>query len=255
MASASASLIGTVSNAVGEPIKRTSKTIRPKPKKVKPDTLSPVSDPISGTGPDTSFGTGEVVCQNDGIQAYKQQTLLAQTEPIYCDPELFVKRQIRRTVSLPFYKLSKTIVVAQLLRNELAKLVEGRCSIEGYICPDTVAISSYSCGTLAGSNIHFDIIADCLICYPDENSIITCVAKTITQAGVRAGAKDLERGKVSPIEVFLSRDMHASSRDLFSRIEENDILTVKIIGRRFVLHDTHITIIAMLLDVKKEYKV
>jgi hypothetical protein len=94
-----------------------------------------------------------------------------------------------------------------------------------------------------------------LICYPDENSIITCVAKTITQAGVRAGAKDLERGKVSPIEVFLSRDMHASSRDLFSRIEENDILTVKIIGRRFVLHDTHITIIAMLLDVKKEYKV
>ena len=47
MASASASLIGTVSNAVGETIKRTSKTIRPKPKKVKLDTLSPVSDPIN----------------------------------------------------------------------------------------------------------------------------------------------------------------------------------------------------------------
>jgi hypothetical protein len=94
-----------------------------------------------------------------------------------------------------------------------------------------------------------------LICYPDENAVITCVAKTITQAGVRSGAKDLERGKVSPIEVFLSRDMHASSRELFSRIEENDILTVRIIGRRFVLHDTHITIVAMLLDVKKEYKV
>ncbi len=244
-----------MSNAVGETIKRTSKTIRPKPKKVKPDTLSPVSDPISGTGPDTSFGTGEAVCQNDSIQLYKEQAPETEPESTYCDPKLFVKCQIRRTVSLPFYKLSKSIAVAQLLRNELAKLVEGRCSIEGYICPDTVAISSYSCGTLAGSNIHFDIIADCLICYPDENSIITCVAKTITQAGVRAGAKDLERGKVSPIEVFLSRDMHASSRDLFSRIEENDILTVKIIGRRFVLHDTHITIIAMLLDVKKEYKV
>jgi hypothetical protein len=253
MASASAALVGTVSNAVGETIKRTSKTIRPKPKKVKPDIPPQVSGPISGTG--TVFGTDEVVCQNDGIQACKQQTLLTETEPVYCDPELFVKRQIRRTISLPFYKLSKGIVVAQLLRNELAKLVEGRCSIEGYICPNTVAIASYSCGTLAGANIHFDIIADCLICYPDETSVITCVAKTITQAGVRACAKDLERGKVSPIEVFLSRDMHACSRELFSRIEENDILTVKIIGRRFVLHDTHITIIAMLLDVKKEYKV
>lgn len=256
MASASAS-DGFESNAVGTSIKRPSKTIRPKPKKVKPDSLSQVSGPTDGieTETETAFGTGEAVCQNAGIQVYKEQAPETEPEFTYCDPELFVKRQIRRTVSLPFYKITKGIVIAQLLRNELAKMVEGRCSIEGYICPDTVAISSYSCGTLAGANIHFDIIADCLICYPDENSVITCVAKTITLAGVRAGAKDLERGKVSPIEVFLSRDMHASSRDLFSRIEENDILTVKIIGRRFVLHDTHITIIAMLLDVKKEYKV
>jgi hypothetical protein len=78
------------------------------------------------------------------------------------------------------------------------------------------------------------------------------VAKTITQAGIRAGARSLEDGHVSPIEVFLSRDMHSSSRDLFSRIEEADILTVKIIGRRFVLHDTHVTIIAMVLDVEKQ---
>jgi hypothetical protein len=237
------------SDAVGAAIKRPSKTIRPKSKKVKPHT--PTTCDTDGTG----AGSGPL-CQSDDIQVYnKEQAPETEPEPTYCDPELFVKRQIRRTVSLPFYKITKGIVIAQLLRNELAKMVEGRCSIEGYICPYTVAISSYSCGTLAGANIHFDIIADCLICYPDENSVITCVAKTITQAGVRAGAKGLERGKVSPIEVFLSRDMHASSRDLFSRIEENDILTVKIIGRRFVLHDTHITIIAMLMDVKKEYKV
>lgn len=243
--SAASASVDFESHAVGAAIKRPSKTIRPKPKKLKSDTLSNASGPNDG------------LCQSEGIQVYKEQEQppVAEPESTYCDPELFVKRQIRRTVSLPFYKITKGIVVTQLLRNELAKMVEGRCSNEGYICPDTVAISSYSCGTLAGANIHFDIIADCLICYPDENSVITCVAKTITQAGVRAGAKDLERGKVSPIEVFLSRDMHASSRDLFSRIEENDILTVKIIGRRFVLHDTHITIIAMLLDVKKEYKV
>jgi len=169
-------------------------------------------------------------------------------EDAYCDPELFVKCQIRRKLSLPFYKITKDIVLAQILRIELAKLVEGRCSVEGYICPNSISISSYSCGTLAGSNIQFDIVADCLICHPDENTVIKCVAKTITQAGIRAGARFLQKGNVSPIEVFLSRDMHAasSSRDLFSRIEENDVLTVKIIGRRFVLHDTHVTIIAML---------
>jgi hypothetical protein len=74
--------------------------------------------------------------------------------------------------------------------------------------------------------------------------------RTITQAGIRAGALYLQPGYVSPIEVFLSRDMNMKKNELFSRIEENDILTVEIIGRRFVLHDTHVTVIAMLLDAE-----
>ena len=169
----------------------------------------------------------------------------------YCDPELFVQRQIKRTITVPFYKITKNTNVQQLLKSELAKSVEGQCSIEGYICPNSISICSHSCGTLAAANILFDVTANCLICFPDENTSIKCVAKTITQAGIRAGARFLEQCHVSPIEVFLSRDMHLSSRELFSRIEEGDILTVKIIGRRFVLHDTHITIIAMLMDAEK----
>ena len=228
------------------------KTIRPKPK---PKVSKMKSDDESASSSSSAVVVGAAPASPEITGAPDVVAAVEQKEPVYCDTDLFVKRKIRRTISIPFYKLGKGVVIAQLLRTELAKIVEGRCSIEGYICPNSLAISSYSCGTLAGSSIHFDIIADCLICFPDENTVIKCVAKTITQAGVRAGAKDLERGKVSPIEVFLSRDMHACSRELFSRIEENDILTVKIIGRRFVLHDTHITIIAMLLDVKKEYKV
>jgi hypothetical protein len=166
----------------------------------------------------------------------------------YCDPSLFVKQRIKRSLSIPFYKINKSVNITQLLRTELAKSVEGRCSVEGYISPNSVSICSHSCGTLAAANINFDITADCLICFPDEHTVITCVAKTITQAGIRAGARDLQHGHVSPIEVFLSRDMNSNMRELFSRIEENDILTVEIIGRRFVLHDTHVTIIAMLID-------
>ena len=166
----------------------------------------------------------------------------------YCDPDLFVKHKITRTIAVPFHKITKNVVISQLLKTELSKTVEGRCSVEGYICPNSVSVCSHSCGTLSAGNILFDITSDCLVCFPDEHTIIKCVAKTITQAGIRAGARYLQRGNVSPIEVFLSRDMHVQMRELFSRIEENDILTVEIIGRRFVLHDTHVTIIAMLLD-------
>ena len=168
------------------------------------------------------------------------------TEP-YCDPELFKPQRIKRKLSIPFYKISRGVNVRELLATELAKQLEGYCSIEGYICPFSVSIYAHSCGTLAAANIVFDIEADCLICFPNEHTVIKCVAKTITQAGIRAGATQLIPGRISPIEVFLSRDMN-NNNDMFPRIEENDILTVEIIGRRFVLHDTHVTIIAMLLD-------
>lgn len=174
----------------------------------------------------------------------------AATTTHYCDPALFTKQQIKRKLTIPFYKITRDMDVKQLLTKELANQLEGHCSIEGYICPYSVTIHTYSCGTLAGANIVFDIVADCLICFPDERTVIKCVAKTITQAGIRAGATQLSPGRISPIEVFLSRDMNMKNNDLFTRIEENDILTVEIIGRRFVLHDTHVTIIAMLLDAE-----
>lgn len=182
-------------------------------------------------------------------QFHHQET---EEENSYCDPELFVKHQIKRTLLIPFYKLTKNVNVKYLLKTELVKSIGGRCSVEGYICPNSVSIYSHSSGTLSAGNILFDVAADCLICFPDENSIIKCVAKTITQAGIRGGARYLGVGNVSPIEVFLSRDMHSQTRELFTQIEEGDILTVKIIGRRFVLHDSHVTIIAMLLDVENE---
>ena len=213
------------------------RTIRPKSKKKSAEPTPPAAAEEAEAEAPAPYNN--IVCEQ-----------VVETEDItpYCDPELFVKQRIRRTLSIPFYKINKSMNITQLLRSQLAQHVEGRCSVEGYISPNSISICSHSCGTLAAGNINFDITADCLICFPDEHKVIKCIAKTITQAGIRAGARYLQHGNVSPIEVFLSRDMNSQMRELFSRIEENDVLTVEIIGRRFVLHDTHVTIIAMLLD-------
>ena len=210
------------------PAKRTT-IIRPK-KKIKEPVIEPEPVPVVEL---TAEPEPEPVAQRV-------------VEP-YCDPALFNKQRIKRRLTIPFYKITRGVNVTELLATELAKQLEGHCSIEGYICPYSVSIYAHSCGTLAAANIVFDIVADCLICFPDEHTVIKCVAKTITQAGIRAGATQLIPGRISPIEVFLSRDMN-NNNELFPRIEENDILTVEIIGRRFVLHDTHVTIIAMLID-------
>lgn len=218
----------------------TTTTIRPKKKKI-PDIVK-----------NTSEQQNEIVTMK-ALAPDPEPEPEPKPEPdpsTYCDPTLFVKKQIKRRVTIPFYRIIQNVDVKQLLAKELANQLEGRCSIEGYIIPNSISISTHSCGTLNGANIIFDIIAECLICFPDEHSVIKCIARTITQAGIRAGAMGLRPGCISPIEVFLSRDMNMKNSELFNRIEESDILTVEIIGRRFVLHDTHVTVIAMLLDAE-----
>ena len=170
----------------------------------------------------------------------------------YCDASLFEQKQIHRNITVPFYKISRTKNIAEILNREISNMLEGKCSIEGYICPGSINISQHSCGRLHGGNIIFDVDLKCLVCLPNEHTKIACVAKTITQAGIRAVAKGLEPGSVSPIEVFISRDMNMNIKnaaDMFIRVKEGDLLVVEIIGRRFVLNDTHVTIIAILQEV------
>lgn len=210
----------------------TTTMIRPKKKKIEPIVAEPTVEPATVEPP---------------------ESIPAPPSPAptsYCDPALFRRQQIKRRLVIPFYRIKQHIDVKQLLVKELANQLEGRCSIEGYIIPNSISISTYSCGTLNAANIIFDIVADCLICFPEERSVIKCITRTITQAGIRAGATGLCPGCISPIEVFLSRDMNMKHGELFNRIEESDILTVEVIGRRFVLHDTHVTVIAMLLDAE-----
>ena len=59
----------------------------------------------------------------------------------YCDESLFHKAQIKRTITVPFYKISHLNKdIKTLLHQEIATHYEGKCSIEGYICPGSISI-------------------------------------------------------------------------------------------------------------------
>jgi hypothetical protein len=189
--------------------------------------------------------------ESNEVHAPAPAPMITQITTDYCDPDLFEQKQIHRSITVPFHRISRTKNIVDVLNRELSSMLEGKCSIEGYICPGSIQIIKHSCGRLHGGNIIFDVDLKCLVCLPNEQTKISCVAKTITQAGIRAVAKGLESGSISPIEVFLSRDMNMNIKnaaDIFNNVKEGDLLKVEIIGRRFVLNDTHVTIIAILQE-------
>lgn len=203
--------------------------------------------------PDTKI---EIIADDDQrAKHHLESQNVAELNTDYCDNNLFYRSKIKRCITIPFHKISRSPHIKDVLTLEVSKMLEGKCSIEGYVCPGSIQITQHSCGRLHGGNVIFDVDISCLMCLPNEHTKISCVAKTITQAGIRAVAVGLKPGAVSPIEVFLSRDMNLQMNpngcskaivECFGRVREGDTIVVEIIGRRFVLNDTHITIIALL---------
>ena len=132
--------------------------------------------------------------------------------------------------------------IKKTLEAKLVKMIEGKCTCEGFVKPDSCRIISYSSGLVKnGNKIRFEVLFKCKICLPIEGMLIDCVAKNITKAGIKAEIDE----DITPIIVFIARDHHYSNEN-FSTVNENDKITVRVIGQKFELNDTYISVIASL---------
>jgi DNA-directed RNA polymerase subunit E'/Rpb7 len=155
---------------------------------------------------------------------------------------IYTKSLITRKIQLPIGSIGKNIY--EVINNNISQSFEGKCVVEGFIKPKSSKLISYSSGIVKGANIYYEVVFQCEICCPVEGMNILCVAKNITQAGIRAESFD---EKPSPILVFVARDHHYKNKN-FSSIKENDVFTIRVIGQRFELNDKYISIIAELVE-------
>ena len=153
------------------------------------------------------------------------------------DNVLYTRSVITRQIDLPVVSVGKNIM--QTFDTVIKTKYEGKCSVEGYIKPGTTNIISYSAGKMTGNIVSFQVVFNCEICTPVEGMFIQCIASNITKAGIRAHAKETP----SPVVIFIARD-HYYDSDEFNSIKEGDNITVKVIGCRFELYDTQISVIA-----------
>jgi hypothetical protein len=154
--------------------------------------------------------------------------------------------QITKSIILPITAIGKNL--QQTLENTIAKMVGGKCIVEGYVRPDSVRVITFSSGIVKGENILFDVVFNCEVCYPVSGMNLNCIAKNITKAGIRAESADEQP---SPFVLFIARD-HFYASDYFNSIEENEKFVARVIAQRFELNDKYVSIIAELVPPSKE---
>ena len=159
---------------------------------------------------------------------------------------IYSRAIINRSILLPINVIGKNL--KQNMEEYISFHYEGKCIVEGFIKPNSTKIITYSSGTIKRGNfVSFDIVFECQICFPVEGTIISCVAKTNTKAGITAESAD---EKPSPILVFIARDHHYYSSQ-FNEIKEGDKINIRVIGQRFELNDKFISIIGELIKEQK----
>ena len=153
---------------------------------------------------------------------------------------------LTRKVVLPITYIGKNI--AEVLEEYIQNNFEGKCVVEGYVKPNSSKIIRHSSGMIErGSNVVFDLVFECDVCFPVEGMLISCVVKNTVKAGIRA---ESSTDVPSPFVVFVAKDHHYNMQQ-FNDIQVGDIISVRVIGQRFELNDKYVSIIAELVTPKR----
>ena len=159
--------------------------------------------------------------------------------------DIYSRCLITRNISLPIVLMNKNI--QETIEYCISDQFEGKCINEGFVKPGSTKIISYSSGIIErGIHILFEVLFECLVCFPVEGALLSCVAKNITKAGIRAESSE---DSPSPVVIFIARD-HNYANTYFTSIQEGDTFVCRVIGQRFELNDKYISIIAELVKPK-----
>tara|TARA_B110000037_G_scaffold97126_1_gene113839 strand:- start:1198 stop:1830 length:633 start_codon:yes stop_codon:yes gene_type:complete len=174
---------------------------------------------------------------------------------------VYTKSLLSRKIQISFNKIGKNI--KEVLEKSVRRDIEGKCTIEGYIKYDSTNLLTYSSGVLFENKVEFDVVFECLVCCPVEGMLIKCNVKNKTQAGIRAvigsgtgpgtgpGTIGTTSEEKSPIVVYVSRDHHYNNK-YFNTVNENDEITVRVIGQRYELNDEQVSVIGEIVEPKTD---
>ena len=160
---------------------------------------------------------------------------------------LYATNMLSRRIYLDINEIGKNLF--QLIQTKLKREYEGKCSIEGYIKKNSIRLITTSAGHIVESSICYSVMFECLVCCPVEGmNINNCIILNVTKAGIRAIIND---DNENPLTIFIARDHHFD-KNYFSTLNPDDIINVKVIGQRYELNDNTISIIANLIENKKQ---
>jgi len=152
---------------------------------------------------------------------------------------LFHKQLINERILVSYNHIGKDM--ESYFQSYVETYIEGKCRNEGFIKNNSSKVIEYSAGLLYSSKVEFLVVFEVYACMPYEDMELTCIVKNINKIGIRCIIQE----ENNPMNIFINNE-HNSTMDLDSYHESQEI-KVKVLGHRFELNDTFISIIAEII--------
>ena len=131
----------------------------------------------------------------------------------------------------------------------LKNKVEGYCIDEGYVEPDSLKIITKSVGSLLGSrftgDVTYNIAYTANVCNPIIGNVIDCKVKFINKIGLL--------GNNGPLTILIPRYVQDENENM-NKINENDIVKIEIIAKKFYLNSKEIKIVGKIWNNEEKDK-
>lgn len=152
---------------------------------------------------------------------------------------LFHRQLIHEKLLVPYNSIGSDM--SSYFNSYVQTYIEGKCRNEGYIKNNASKVINYSAGLLYGSKVEFIVVFEVEACMPYEDMELNCIIKNINKIGLRCIIQE----ENNPMNIFISNE-HNVNVDM-ERYNENETIRVKVLGHRFELNDTFISIIAEII--------
>ena len=149
-------------------------------------------------------------------------------------------------------KINKVKNIKDTLLSILKNKIGNKCIKDGFVIENSIEIIKYSIGEIIADHftgeVRYKVLYTAFVYNPPENSEITCTVKNKNKMGILAEAGFINENIPSPLSILLSKQHHINN-DLFNNVYVGDIITIKVVGKRFELYEQQIFIIGKLINI------
>jgi len=160
--------------------------------------------------------------------------------------DIYVETLLKKVVVLESWQINSAL--NENILTDLRKIYGDKCIQEGYVKEESIKVLKRSVGRVVAGHftgrVNYDVIFSAEICNPVAGNVVPCKIMGLNKLGILADSDTMPF-----LKIIIPRELH-EDKSIFRNLKVGDKIKMKVVGRKYKLHDREIRIVGHLISDK-----